>query len=1732
MGLTSGYWGSYSKKFQEIMDLILLPKQGSTDLIYPHITSPFYRQSTSTAHYGVDFNYEGGQGALNAAGENAVYSVVNGTVVALQPDWGGVVIQASSDGTLHRILHLETTLVALNQAVISGETQLGTMGGRGEYTKNSDGVSVYYSTGQPVPGNPTYGSDAYAVHVHYDVYLPDADGWQATDQRVDPIVYWTTGLGLTSRALRDIDGNGSPDTSAILEEGKQSLISVELNTPHSQALTIRVEFSSVEASFGGVTFSSPVAGSTLTVDASNPNVAYFTIPRTTNITNHNTLFHFGVTPKDDTNFSSEAIAYSVEAGYRDANGNWIPYQSFAPVTNRTLIVVDNDVLPDADGSVLYGTEGHNTDSFYDPDGDGTNDADPEQGDLLAEKDALGVVVTGAIFGRGGDDVLDGRGKQNIVLNGNAGHDIIHADYDGVNRYYAGQMSAEEMLYALGGSGGKLIGEEGNDILFGGLRDDFIDGGLGNDYAEGRVGNDNINGREGNDWLDGQEGTDVIIGGPDSVTQGTPDSDVLLGGGGSDYLYGGAETDHLYGDSRTRAASWDRQAGGISLLSSDDPNFSGSFPIIKDVDLAEAGDDYLSGGAGADYLYGGAGNDVLDGGDGGDRLEGEGGNDQLFGGEGDDILWGDSDPLTASADAATIMGDYGYYSYYWRDRNVGADGDDLLDGGYGADTLNGGAGSDTYVFGRNYGHDTIQDAAGTDSILLGPGLTYKNVSLVRFESDLRIFINGSSDRLTVSNWFGDVVNQVEFIRFADGTIWDQTFVNSKTGSTLIGTPLVDNLMGTDFSDFILADDSNDLITPGRGNDIALGERGADTYVFNRGDGVDFVEDVATAEEANTIVFGSGIDPASLRLSLGSLVISYGDQGDEIHITNFDPNNIYGPHAIEYFQFADGTQLTYQQLLDRGFDIAGTELDDYLTGTNGIDRITGDAGNDEIRGGAGDDVLEGGDGNDSLLGETGNDTLDGGAGNDYLNGSSGSDTYKFALGHGQDTISDLGGETDRVEFAADVLPTDISVTRYADQVRLTNIATGDRVAIGGWFTGGSAKWQVAFADGTVWDAAAVESRQVATPGTEGDDRIDGTKGDDVLLGLGGNDRLYGYDGNDVLDSGAGNDWLYGGDHHDTYVISRGGGLDVIEASGESYVWWQLGAVEGQSENEVHFGPGISPADLSVTARMVPWIGGTTAFLNIDLGNGDGVEIRGYLYGPEYNIGAYDPLSYPVGLFTFDDGQQMRLTDILAMARPVSVRQYGTGNDDTISGTDQGDGLYGYAGNDTITAGLGDDVLMGAGGDDGLNGGDGNDILIGGTGSDTMDGGTGNDIYIFNPGDSVDRISDSAGIDRVEFEFATTPAVIDVHRSGADLAIKLRSGLAEGTWLLINDGVANNPIEEFFFRQDGSTGTTLTSADILARLTVPTVVGTDANDSLSGTLADEEFYGGLGNDGLSGAGGNDLLSGGDGDDFYAFELGYGVDTIEETSGFDEIRMLGLARADVDIYVKTRGSDLEIHSKDTTDTLIVKNWTSGVSAQVESMRFFGDGTVLTLADLNASDVRGSGGADTLRGSAGNDRLYGDAGNDTLLAKGGNDTLDGGAGNDSLQGDVGNDTYLFRSEWGADTILDNDTTAGNTDTAAFGSSIRPLDLVFSRSGSDLAVTRHGSADSITVQDWYGGSPYHVETFRASEGSVLTSTQVDQLIQAMATFSANNGGITWDQAIDQRPQDVQAIVATYWQVPA
>jgi len=200
--------------------------------------------------------------------------------------------------------------------------------------------------------------------------------------------------------------------------------------------------------------------------------------------------------------------------------------------------------------------------------------------------------------------------------------------------------------------------------------------------------------------------------------------------------------------------------------------------------------------------------------------------------------------------------------------------------------------------------------------------------------------------------------------------------------------------------------------------------------------------------------------------------------------------------------------------------------------------------------------------------------------------------------------------------------------------------------------------------------------------------------------------------------------------------------------------------------------------------------------------------------------------------------------------------------------------------------------------------------------------------------------------------------------------------------------------------------------------------------------------------------------------------------------------------------------------------------------------GVTLDLGAANIQVAYGNTGADVFNGATstsdlymegrgGNDSLVGGSGNDTLYGGDGNDTLVGGAGNDYLDGGAGNNTYRINQGDGQDVLVNDSSDPSSASTVRYGAGLDPLDLVFSQVGNSLDVSLHGTTDETTLANWFSGSASQVQNFQAGNGQDLLNTQVAQLIQAMAGFTSQTG-LTWDQGLDQRPQDVQTIVAANW----
>jgi hypothetical protein len=107
---------------------------------------------------------------------------------------------------------------------------------------------------------------------------------------------------------------------------------------------------------------------------------------------------------------------------------------------------------------------------------------------------------------------------------------------------------------------------------------------------------------------------------------------------------------------------------------------------------------------------------------------------------------------------------------------GTAADELLVGLGGNDELRGGKGDDVYVHGGRDGHDEIVEAGGEfDVIRFGEGITREMVRAKRHHDDLVLDVSGPHGSVTVTGWFASKARRVEFIQFANGTVWDEDII---------------------------------------------------------------------------------------------------------------------------------------------------------------------------------------------------------------------------------------------------------------------------------------------------------------------------------------------------------------------------------------------------------------------------------------------------------------------------------------------------------------------------------------------------------------------------------------------------------------------------------------------------------------------------------------------------------------------------------------------------------------------------------------------------------------------------------------------------------------------------------------------------------------------------------------------------------------------------------------------
>ena len=716
--------------------------------------------------------------------------------------------------------------------------------------------------------------------------------------------------------------------------------------------------------------------------------------------------------------------------------------------------------------------------------------------------------------------------------------------------------------------------------------------------------------------------------------------------------------------------------------------SGGFAANSDERL-EYGDDTLYGGAGDDVLYGLEDNDTLYGGTGDDALLGGGHNDVLYGGAGDDNLIGGH-----GADVFVLnLDDAGVDLIHDFDPD---EGDKIrLEGFTGAppETM------ESFLTAANLRVEkgdikldyTLNDSASFENTALYHGDRLVMV-LEDFEDDLTLDMFDLPNATANS---APVFTQTSYT----ATLAE----DAEAGSAVIAMQATDADAGDTLTYSITGGDEGRLFAINEDGEITL------TGALDFETATNHILTIQVEDEAGFTARAEVVINVTDVTEINTIRGTEGDDGyanDSDLIGTDEADAIYGYGGRDILRGRDGDDILYGGDAHdwlyggRGDDtIYGGAGDDRLDGDGGADALYGEDGDDRLDGDEGDDTLYGGDGDDYLFGKNGDDTLSGGAGDDYLygdfyngagddilDGGSGDDYLDGGIGTnllhggaGADVFNLNERQSGRIYFrppATDIV-VDFSIAD-GDHLALRNMVIPVQgtfnpssikdLEIDGWLrfdTSGSTiieGHESGENDADIHDTviylgdtiiAVLEDFTDLTPDMI-HFAVTGSDDDDIIHGSGGDNKIKGKDGNDTIYGGAGDDYIYGDDY------SRG-----IE----------LSFPIGEGDDVIHGGDGDDTI----------------------LG-GDGDDTLHGDAGDDTLYGGDDDDTVHGG-----DGD-----DRLSGGADDDTIHGGDG-DDTLYGNSGNDVLYGGAGDDTLYGNSGNDVLYGGAGDDFLLGQGGVDIFV---------------------------------------------------------------------------------------------------------------------------------------------------------------------------------------------------------------------------------------------------------------------------------------------------------------------------------------------------------------------------------------------------------------------------------------
>jgi len=1334
----------------------------------------------------------------------------------------------------------------------------------------------------------------------------------------------------------------------------------------------------------------------------------------------------------------------------------------------------NDTLDGGVGNdILEGDSGNDTYIFNLGGGQDTiSDYDPTSGNLDTISFGAGITASSITFARNGMDLvigINGTSDQLTIRNWGSGEN------NRIERILFNNGTAWDVAYIQAQLPSAIItGTDGNNNLSGNGFYDNIQGLAGNDTLSGYSGNDTLDGGAGNDNLNGGTGNDTYIfnlgGGQDTISDYDPTSgnlDTISFGAGitaSSITFARNGMDLVIGINGTSDQLTIRNWGSGEnnrierILFNDGTTWDAASilsALAAPVIGTGVGDELQGWQKYNNSLTGINGNDTLHGNDGNDTLDGGAGNDDLYGGDGADTylfsFGGGQDAIIDSSDPAGSVNviRFGFNDGVEELRSSSQFGVRLT-----------GNNLDNRLIGGK-GDDTLDGSIGADKMYGGKG-------------DDTYIVDNVNDLAAENADEGIDTIEVDFNWALGVNIENLTLTG--TAASGIGNELDNTIIGNDTANSLTGLAGNDRLDGGSGADTLTGDIGNDTYVVdNSGDVVIENTNEGTDTVESSISYTLGANVENLTLTGDEALRGAGNELNNVLCGNAGSNFLDGGAGADTM-VGGANDDTY--VVDNLGDVVienanegwldtvessisyalGANVENLtLTGSAAINGTGNELGNYLVGNSAGN-VLTGGAGNDFLVGDAGADTMIGGSDNDT-----------YVIDNTGDVIIENANE------GVDSVNSSVSYTLSANVENLT--LTGSEALTG--------------------------------TGNELNNYLTGNIAGNVLIGGAGNDTLNG---------GAGADTMIGGSGDDFYIIrpfdgimaviqeSAGEGIDTVSVTtiGTSITGYTLGA---NLENLNLLGAIVS----GTGNELDNIITGNTR--NNVLSGGAGNDRLDGGTGADTMIGGVGDDTYVVDngsdvvTENANEGTDTILSSVSFNALPNNVENI------TLTGTGNNE-IRGNSLDNILTGNSGNNILMGEGG---------HDTLIGGAGDDTLNGNSESNTYLYRRTDGKDTINDSyrtvdyyySDGDTVLMTWApqtNTLKLIEgigktdlvIVRQNNDLYIFLdsnnylritdqfRSGgsdyygidrvtLADGSCLTRQDldiitdtmsSINNDPVLNVVQKYDVMRAN-VTYANALAaswHASAPVVNG------IFGDMNNNVLTGTAGGDYIDGRGGTDTMIGGAGNDTYVV-------------------------SSEDIIVEAANGGI--------DTAVVAYDSFTLPENVENAISVGYcDSALTGNNLDNVLTGNYGVVNVLDGGAGNDKLTGGYHDDKLIGGAGNDTLDGAGGNDTLTGGSGNDIYKLGRGYYVDTIVENDSTAGNTDIAQFDAGIATDQLWFQHVGNNLEVSIIGTSDKFSIQNWYSGSQYHVEQFKTADNKVLLDSQVDALVNAMASFTALPAGQT------------------------